>query len=103
MLSRTPRIRLAAPSRVYEVLGALVLLAATTPCGAQGFATVHSFSSEYGGPVSNLIEVPDGRLFGTAPSGGPYGLGVIYVLTPDGSGGYTSRPILPRATGRSPP
>lgn len=89
MLSRTPRVRLPAPTRVHGVLLGLALFAAATLCTAQGFATVYSFSSEAGHPVSNLIEAPDGRLFGTAPNGGPYGLGAIYVLTPDGSGGYT--------------
>ena len=56
--------------------------------GAQTFTTVHSFSREGGDPESGLILASDGRYYGTAPNGGVYGLGSIYVLEPDGNGGF---------------
>ncbi len=74
----------------HAVLLGLVVLAFGVPVhgDAQPFTVVHSFSPEAGQPESGLLLASDGRYYGTTPTGGVYGLGSVYVLAPDGSGGY---------------
>ena len=62
-----------------------------TPIGsnAEDFTILHSFSSRTGNPRGALVAGSDGKLYGTTAAGGVAGLGSIYVLDPDGSGGYT--------------
>ncbi len=55
---------------------------------AQAYETVHSFTSDRGGPSGGLIQEPDGKLYGVAGNGGRYGRGTVFVLTPDGLGGF---------------
>src|SRR5262245_7607693 len=55
---------------------------------AQPVTTVHAFSWESGGPQSGLIEGTDGRLYGTTYAGGIFGAGSVYVLAPNGGGGF---------------
>ena len=49
---------------------------------------MHEFSGRGGSP-RELIRGSDGNLYGAATSGGESGRGAVFVLTPDGSGGYT--------------
>jgi uncharacterized repeat protein (TIGR03803 family) len=50
---------------------------------------IHAFDGTDGyGPGAGLSMDADGDLFGMTPTGGAYGLGVIYQLHPDGSGGW---------------
>ncbi|MET0619589.1 MAG: choice-of-anchor tandem repeat GloVer-containing protein [Thermoanaerobaculia bacterium] len=57
---------------------------------AQDFSVVHDFVGASGGgnPWAGLTELPSGQLVGTTQSGGAAGKGSIFVLTPDGSGGF---------------
>jgi uncharacterized repeat protein (TIGR03803 family) len=59
--------------------------------GSQGWTltTLHSFDGQHGGsPNGGLIFDAAGNLFGTAATGGAYGGGTVFELTP-GSGGWT--------------
>ena len=67
---------------------ALLGLACSRPLAAQAYETVHSFSFDHGGPGGGLIQEPDGKLYGVTLHGGSYGRGSVYVMTPDGVGGY---------------
>ena len=70
-----------------SVLG-LALVLAPLGAGAEDFTILHSFSSNQGNPRGALVAGSDGKLYGTTAAGGVAGLGSIYVLDPDGSGGY---------------
>jgi uncharacterized repeat protein (TIGR03803 family) len=51
-----------------------------------GFVTLRFFSGLDGTtPASALVQLPDGRLFGTTQSGGANGHGTVYSMRPDGS------------------
>jgi len=65
------------------------ILAART-LAAQAYETVHSFSFDHGGPSGGLIQEADDKLYGVTIGGGAYGKGSVFVLTPDGMGGYGS-------------
>lgn len=56
------------------------------PDGSE-YAVIHRFTGTVNGanPVSRLLEGADGRLYGTAPAGGPDGGGVVFALNKDGS------------------
>jgi uncharacterized repeat protein (TIGR03803 family) len=77
-------------SRRIRALGYLALgfFASQHTLRAQGFEIVHSFTYGQGQPYGALIEAPDGRIFGTSQTGGDFDAGSVFVLTPDGSGGY---------------
>ena len=52
---------------------------------AEGLRVVHSFSGVDGsGPDSRLVLAPDGNFYGPTNSGGAYGHGVIFRMTPAG-------------------
>ena len=55
---------------------------------AQVYEVVHAFSARSGWPIAGLAQGADARLYGTISFGGLHGLGSVYVLTPDGNGGY---------------
>ena len=67
---------------------ALVFLGAPRRANAQAFSLVHEFSGRGGAPTE-VIRGSDGNLYGAATSGGDSGRGAVFVLTPDGAGGYT--------------
>lgn len=51
---------------------------------------IHTFlGSDGSGPGSPVAFDKHGNLYGTTPTGGAYGMGVVYQLKPDGSGGWT--------------
>jgi uncharacterized repeat protein (TIGR03803 family) len=54
-------------------------------------SVLHSFTGgdDGSGPGAGLTIDPDGNLYGMTPTGGAFGLGVIYKMAPDGSGGWT--------------
>jgi uncharacterized repeat protein (TIGR03803 family) len=66
---------------------ALALSAGTVR--GQSYEVLHAFSAEAGNPTAALVRGADGRLYGTALLGGYSGLGSVFVLTPDGTGGFT--------------
>ena len=52
-----------------------------------GFALLHSFAGPDGSsPLSNVIQGPDGTLFGTTQFGGAANDGTVFQMAPDGSG-----------------
>jgi uncharacterized repeat protein (TIGR03803 family) len=52
-----------------------------------GFALLYSFTGPDGAsPLSNVIQGPDGTLYGTTLFGGALGGGTVFRMAPDGSG-----------------
>jgi uncharacterized repeat protein (TIGR03803 family) len=65
----------------HETIGA-------TTQGAVVLRILHSFSTERGYPQARLLQGADGKLYGTA-SDTFEGQGSVFVLAPDGTGGFT--------------
>ncbi|MBI3848900.1 MAG: HYR domain-containing protein [Verrucomicrobia bacterium] len=63
-----------------------------TPCG---FQTLESFEfgDQSGQNPVGLMQASDGAFYGVTELGGSSGLGTVFKLTPDGTGGYTYRVI----------
>ena len=58
------------------------------------FSVVHTFQGNDGsGPGSPVSIDKHGNLYGTTPTGGAKGVGVVYRIAPDGSGGWKFRVI----------
>ena len=77
-------------SGIRPYVAALLLGALASAGGAQTHKMLHSFANDPGGlPIASLLEASDGKLYGTTLSGGSWGLGTVYALTPDGVGGWT--------------
>lgn len=68
---------------------ALMSLLCAGAARGQTCTTVHAFSGERGEPGDSLLELPDGNLVGMAAIDGVAGLGRIFMLTPDGLGGFS--------------
>jgi uncharacterized repeat protein (TIGR03803 family) len=68
--------------------------------GASTQEVIHHFTggSDGYGPGSGVTVDQEGNVYGTTPTGGRYGLGVVYQLTPNDSGAWTER-ILHTFTG----
>jgi uncharacterized repeat protein (TIGR03803 family) len=63
----------------------------STNTGAQTFEVLHNFGVAAGDgnePYSPLTADPAGNLYGTTSTGGAHGLGTVYRLSPNASGGY---------------
>jgi uncharacterized repeat protein (TIGR03803 family) len=58
--------------------------------GTWSKSSIHYFGEGTDGasPNSNLIADAQGNLYGTTFAGGSYGVGTVYELSPNGSGGY---------------
>jgi len=71
------------------VLAALVLIVAQ-PAQAQTETVLYNFTGGADGsyPTSTLITDSAGNFYGTTTYGGEYGAGVVFELSPDGSGGW---------------
>ncbi len=52
--------------------------------GSWTYTSLHDFTngSDGGFPYSSLVFDPQGNLYGTASTGGPYGAGVVFEITP---------------------
>ena len=76
--------------KIVAIASCLVLAAALSVARAQGtLEVIHSFGDgdgEY--PSTELVMDGLGNLYGTTVTGGSYGAGSVFQLTPDGSGGY---------------
>ncbi len=68
---------------------------------AQTFSIVHNFSDTSTPEVRNLVQGPDGALYGTTVNGGTYGLGSIFKVFPDGSG-FTNIYLFDSTSGTQP-
>jgi uncharacterized repeat protein (TIGR03803 family) len=71
------------------VLSALLLIAAR-PAQALTTTVLYTFTggSDGGGPNATLIADDEGNLYGTTVSGGQFGQGTVFELSPNGSGGW---------------
>lgn len=55
---------------------------------------VHTFTGNDGsGPGSPVAFDRHGNLYGTTPTGGTYGMGIVYRISPNGAGGWSFRII----------
>src|SRR5450432_1264816 len=77
-------------TKLYHLLIPLALLAGVSQTAAQTFTNLHSFisSSDGGNPYGALV-LSDGKLYGTANSGGSAGNGAVFAVNTDGTG-YTN-------------
>jgi uncharacterized repeat protein (TIGR03803 family) len=69
-----------------------------SPNGSGGWTekVLHYFtlySSDGADPYAGLIFDGGGNLYGTTEQGGDYGVGTVFELTPDGSGGWTEKKL----------
>ncbi len=71
----------------------LFLSALSAIAAAQTAEVVHSFANQEWGSSVPLVEASGGRLVGVSLRGGAAGRGEIFLLTPDGSGGFDDSPI----------
>ena len=80
-------------ARAAAIVIAVLLL--TVGAWAQTGTVLYSFTGQPDGanPHSSLLLDPKGNLFGTTNSGGAYGQGSVYELTPNSSGGWTESVI----------
>jgi uncharacterized repeat protein (TIGR03803 family) len=71
------------------VLSALLPIA-SRPAQAQTETVLHNFTGGSDGayPNANLTSDGKGNYYGTTPSGGGYGVGTVFELSPNGSGGW---------------
>jgi len=63
----------------------LICAATAIAAPAQSFTTLFSFELTDGsGPSSGLIQAADGNFHGIATTGGTYGFGTVFKITPQG-------------------
>jgi len=67
----------------------------TNSGGVWSQSVIHTFTGGHdgSGPGAGLTLDKQGNLYGMTPTGGAYGLGVIYELTPGASGGWAEKII----------
>jgi uncharacterized repeat protein (TIGR03803 family) len=69
--------------------GCGVVFKLTKSAGTWTQTVIHAFNDSDGsGPGSPVSFDKDGNLYGTTPTGGANGQGVVYQLKPDGAGGW---------------
>ena len=74
--------------------GCGVVYKLTNSGGTWTQSVIHAFTGADGsGPGAPVAIDKNGNVFGTTPTGGADGMGTIYRLAPDGSGGYRFRVI----------
>ncbi len=85
---------------IYQPIGAQGQVIKLTPAQGQWTKTVlHTFKTAEGQPNAGELHIDNaGNIFGIA-SGGKLGFGTVFELTPNGSGGWTSK-ILYNFTGK---
>jgi uncharacterized repeat protein (TIGR03803 family) len=71
------------------ILSASAALAGAPRASAQTYEVVLGFPLPHGGLLAGLVAGPTGILYGTTQSGGGYVRGSVFILVPDGSGGFT--------------
>jgi uncharacterized repeat protein (TIGR03803 family) len=88
-----PRIKRTLTMTAGLTMFALTVLLAGTPATAQQERILHSFSNNSQGefPVTDLIIDTAGNLYGTTSSGGGYGQGTVFELSPKAGGGWTQK------------
>lgn len=77
-------------SRVGKVLGFFAVTLLVTNTWAASHQVLWSFNGTNGSnPVAGMIVDTSGNFYGTTDTGGAYGFGSVYELSPNGSGGWT--------------
>lgn len=72
----------------HRWISAVLLCGLSAIAGGQTHEIVHSFTARAGAASLPLLEGSDGKLLGVDSGGGSQGYGEIFVLTPDGLGGF---------------
>ena len=72
---------------------AVLVVLSSLSTSAQSEKVIYSFTGQNGGavPEGGLISDSKGNLYGTAESGGTYGGGAVYELSPSSSGMWTEQ------------
>jgi uncharacterized repeat protein (TIGR03803 family) len=75
--------------------GCGVLFELLNSSGTWTFHVIHTFTGGFDGfgPGSPVAFDSSGSLYGTTPTGGGSGVGVVYRMSPNGTGGWTFRVI----------
>jgi uncharacterized repeat protein (TIGR03803 family) len=75
--------------------GCGVVFKLTNSGGVWTQTVIHSFTGGHDGfgPGSGVTVGSHGNVYGTTPTGGDNGLGIVYQLQPDGNGNYTEKVI----------
>ena len=89
------------PSQLFAAIGGaaifgFIVSASAIPAFAMGVEkTVHVFTGSPDGtyPVAGISADRFGNLFGTTASGGDFGYGSVFELTPDAKGGYAYKVV----------
>ncbi|MGE5345926.1 MAG: choice-of-anchor tandem repeat GloVer-containing protein, partial [Acidithiobacillales bacterium] len=55
------------------------------PSGAQTYTILHAFRVGPANPRTPLIQVTNGDFYGTTSSGGPFGFGTVFRISPTGT------------------
>ena len=76
--------------RAFAVFaGSLIAVLLSRAAKAQSYRLAYSFSGDMGASRCTLAQTADGRLYATTELGGAFGQGSLFVLNPDGTGGYS--------------
>jgi uncharacterized repeat protein (TIGR03803 family) len=80
---KTTRVLFAKPFTLVLVLASLLLVQSSQ---AQSFSVIHNFtgSTDGGNPLNGLVLGLGGYMYGTTSSGGAYGNGTVFRLSPTG-------------------
>lgn len=92
----THRIPLARQVLCHTLFSVILLAAATLPAAGQtSFSTLYSFSrANLISPAAPLAVGADGSIYGASSSGGAYGYGVIFQLSPPSGNGTWKLSVL---------
>ena len=76
---------LTAPTLAFVLVSAMC----ARQSAAQGLEILWRAPFQHAETEGVLVQAPDGSFYGTSPMGGSFGRGSIFVLAPDGFGGFT--------------
>lgn len=68
--------------------GCGVVFKVTNSGGSWTESAIHAFTGSDGSGPGSPVAIANGYVFGTTPTGGAYGMGVVYQLKADGSGDW---------------
>ena len=80
-------------TRASAALLFAMALFASHSAAQETFEIVARFPTSVTRPEGPLLLAPDGSIYATAPTGGAFGRGSVFVLRPDGMGGYSQEDL----------